>query len=323
MAVGRRGVTTDYTRLAEYRRWWREFPGVVEQASGLIVAPYAVDAAERRLGSSVGAMFDQAGRKHGNQRLTEFRDTVFRVYHDTALQSAGLHPAARKVARVSGTGDRTEAGLRTGLVTLRTLATLDSVVWRSGLARVAPGIERIDVEPVCDPRCLLHAAATGELIEQLATDDPEPVFEALNRTDGGWDAAARLAGATDQQVPAVAAAMRQRYAAVDDIDLASRRIEAGRTWLSRHRSRNQVTKLGDAPRRAQGIGRRAIEAGRGALARLEAQPEPVPAPAPPQQVLDPRAGLSEFGSITPPQGGADGGTAAAYGQGRDDVDRGR
>lgn len=320
----------DYSQRAAYRQWWRDLPGIVHEESGLYLAQHAVDAVERQA-DTIRSMFSRSGRTHSPERLIAFRDAVHRAINRAALDSAGLDPAARRSARNGGPAQRADAGLRTGLITLRTQATNDHIAWRSGLGAVAPDIvppygpddrngsrhipALLDL-PGCEPRALLHAAATEAMIERLAAGpdgpiDPADVFEALHDPEGGWDAAARFAGASDPgEVALVADAMRGRYAQVDNINLTRKPFEPSY-------SRSQVSHYEAEVRKAQHLGQWAVSTGRATIADLAeqaAQAQVRPA------VLDTRAGLTDPSAEAPPSPPA---SRTTYGQGREQVDRGR
>lgn len=301
----------DYSQQAAYRQWWRDLPGLVHDVSGLYLAQHAVDAVERRA-DTIRSMFSRSGQTHSPERLVGFRDAVHRAINKAAVVSAGL---------------TRDDGLRIGLITLRTQATVDDINWRSGLAAVAPDIvpPRGPVDrrgrhipallelPGGEPRTLLHAAATEAMIERLAArSDPAEAFEALHEADGGWDAAARFAGASERpgEVALVADAMRARYAQVDRIDLTRKPFEPGR-------SRSQVSRYEGEVRKAQQLGLSAVDAGRAAVADLAEQPAQAQVrPA----VLDPRTGLLDPGAEAP---GSPPAGQTTYGQGREQVERGR
>jgi hypothetical protein len=313
----------DYSQRAAYRQWWRDLPGIVHEVSGLYLAQHAVDAVERQA-ETIRSMFSGSGRTHSAERLVGFRDAVHRAINRAALASAGLDPA-----------DRADAGLRTGLITLRTQATVDDIAWRSGLAAVAPDIvpprgphdrngrhiPALLGLPGADPRALLHAAATEAMIGRLAAgpdgpSDPADVFEALHAADDGWDAAARFAGASERpgEVALVAEAMRGRYANVDNINLTRKPFERGS-------SRSQVSHYEGEVRKAQQLGRWAVSTGQATVADLAEQAAQAQVrPQRGQAVLDPRAGLVDPNAeapASPPAG------QTTYGQGREQVERGR
>lgn len=297
-----------YIENAAFRKFWRELPVLVDQESGLYLAQHAVDAAERRSGT-IRTMFAESGRSHRPDRLGQFRDAVHRAIHEAALETAGLGPKARSAARAADPRRRADAGQRIGLITLRTQATTDAVSWRAGLDAVAPGIvKNVDQLPACEPRSLLHAAATSELIEQL-TDEPSEAFDRMIDPEGGWDAAARLAGARPEHVGQVADVMRDAYARVDDIELTGKPADG---------SRNQLSRFEGEVRRAQEIGRRAAVTGRTAAAELAERAEAAPARQP---LIDSRTGLVDPARPAAEAPPAESPGPTSYGQGRDSVDR--